>query len=142
MRALVLAALVSGCSASGTHGAPEAGALPCLACVDGGYASVPVEIKVSLQSSCVTGGVELSCHGSGAGGLMLGTANDFAQIVGVPSVERPELLRVAPGRPEESYLFLKLVGDGGIEGGPMPGGATDPRMIALFGTWIDAGAPE
>jgi hypothetical protein len=77
-----------------------------------------------------------------SGGLTLGTANDFAQIVGVPSTERPDLVRVAPGVPGESYLWLKLVGDGGIEGGPMPGGASDPRLVALFGAWIEAGAPQ
>lgn len=141
MRAHALALVVSGCTASSAHEAPDAGAIFCLACVDGGDASVPAEIQVTLQTSCAYGGVELTCHGVGAGGLTLGTANDFAQIVGVPSVERPDMLRVAPGHPEESYLFLKLVGEGGIEGGPMPGGATDPRLIALFGTWIDAGAP-
>jgi hypothetical protein len=73
--------------------------------------------------------------------MTLGTADDFAQIVNVPSTERPELVRVAPGRPGDSYLFLKLVGDGGIDGAPMPGGTSDPRMVALFGAWIEAGAP-
>ncbi len=141
MRALALALVVSGCAANGAHGSPEGGTIGCFACADAGSASGPAAIKVTLQSSCAYGGVELSCHGVGAGGLTLGTANDFAGIVGVPSVERPELLRVAPGRPEESYLYLKLVGDGGIEGGPMPGGVTDPRLVDLFGRWIDAGAP-
>jgi hypothetical protein len=134
--------VVSGCAGESARPAPDAGASFCLSCVDGGDAGVPGEIRSTLALTCAYGGVELSCHGVGAGGLTLGTANDFAQIIDVPSTERPELVRVAPGRPAESYLFLKLVGDGGIEGGPMPGGATDPRLIALFGAWIEAGAAQ
>jgi hypothetical protein len=140
LRALALALAVSGCAASGSRATPDAGAFPCFACIDGGDASGPAAIKVVLRSTCAYGGVELSCHGVGSGGLTLGTADDLAQIIGVASTERPEMVRVAPGQPAASYLYLKLAGDGGIEGGPMPGGVTDPRLVALFGEWIDAGA--
>jgi hypothetical protein len=118
---------------------PDAGAVPlgCLSCTD---ASQAATIRATLVSSCATG-VEVSCHSTGAGGLTLGTVDDFAQIVDVPSTQRPELYRVAPGNPPGSYLFLKLLNDGGIEGGPMPGGTYDPRLVALFGAWIEAGAP-
>jgi hypothetical protein len=63
-------------------------------------------------------------------------------VVGVPSTERPELERVRPFDSAASYLYLKVVGDGGIEGGRMPlDGVADPRTPALVGAWIEAGAP-
>ena len=52
------------------------------------------------------------CH-SGANapvGLRLDAANSYALLVGVASVERPNMLRVAPGDPNNSYLIQKLEG--------------------------------
>jgi hypothetical protein len=93
----------------------------------------------ALFASCA-GGPESECHGSGAGGLTLrlGPAGD---VVNVASSERPDLLRVRPFDASRSYLFLKVLGDGGIEGGRMPPGGTDPRAVDLLGAWIEAGAP-
>jgi hypothetical protein len=134
---------MASCAGRATLAVPDAGEPPlgCFSCGDAGDASLSATIKATLQSSCATGGVELSCHSSGIGGLTLGTLDDFAQLIDVPSTQRPELFRVAPGDPAASYLFLKLVADGGIEGGPMPGGAYDPGLVSLFGGWIEAGAP-
>ncbi len=92
-------------------------------------------------------GVEPGCHGGGApSGLVLGRtpAQDFAQIIGVPSVERPDLHRIEPGDPSRSWLYLKVAGD--LEAGvttPMPLGTNgDPAFAALLRTWITAGAPN
>jgi hypothetical protein len=65
--------------------------------------------------------------------------------VDVPSIEAPEVLRVAPGKPDESYLVMKLEGThiaGGGSGSHMPfGGAPlPPETIAKFRTWIEKGA--
>jgi hypothetical protein len=63
-------------------------------------------------------------------------------LIDVPSTQRPELPRVAPGDPWRSYLFLKVLGDGGIDGAPMPpSSAPDPRIPAVVYAWIEAGAP-
>jgi len=133
--------VAASCTAGGAREDSGAASYVCFACGDGGGdASLATTVKVTLQSSCVTG-VETSCHGAGAGGLTLGTADDFAQMIDVPSTERPQLFRVTPGSPPTSYLFLKLVADGGIEGGPMPGGSYNAGLVALFGGWIEAGAP-
>jgi hypothetical protein len=140
--AAALIVLLTGCGASHAAAEADAGGANCFLCFDAGDAGLPGEIKGTLRLTCAVGGVELACHGVGSGGMTLGTANDFAQIVNVPSTERPGLVRVAPGRPSDSYLYLKLVGDGGIDGAPMPGGMTDPRLVALFGAWIEAGAPS
>ncbi len=61
----------------------------------------------------------------------------------VASSERPSLARVAPGDVASSYLYLKVVGDGGIDGGRMPlGGPFDPRLAPFLASWIEAGAPS
>jgi hypothetical protein len=68
---------------------------------------------------------------------------ETAQLIDVPSIERPDLFRVKPGDPMQSYLYLKVLGDGGIEGGRMPlGFAYNPRIPAMFFDWIEAGAPD
>jgi hypothetical protein len=82
------------------------------------------------------------CHGSGvAGGMPLSVGNEFASMINVASTERPELLRVRPGDPLASYVYLKLRCDGGIDGGCMPLGSPDPSLAPIFAAWIEAGAP-
>jgi hypothetical protein len=103
-------------------------------------ASLPVRIDYVL-AGCA-GGPESDCHGGGAGGLHMVLTGAHADVVNVPSTERPDLFRVKPFDSPDSYLYLKLVGDGGIEGGRMPlGGPYDPRVMAIVEQWIDAGAP-
>ncbi len=82
------------------------------------------------------------CHAQGSGGLTIIFGNEFADLIKVPSTERPDLDRVLPGDPAQSYLYLKLAGDGGIDGAQMPGGAVDSRRPALAWAWIEAGAPQ
>jgi hypothetical protein len=51
-------------------------------------------------------------------------------------------LRVRPFDPLASYLYLKVLGDGGIEGGRMPrDGDFEQRRVDLIASWIEAGAP-
>ena len=100
-----------------------------------------IGVRASQVLGGCQGGPESACHGSGAGGtrLQLGAAGD---LVNVPSTERPSLARVAPGDAPNSYLYLKVLGDGGIDGGRMPaGGPFDPRLAPFIASWIDAGAP-
>lgn len=68
---------------------------------------------------------------------------DAGDVIGVRAFERPDLLRVAPGDPDQSYLAWKIAGDPRIDGGRMPLGATfDPRWPVLVRAWIEAGAPS
>jgi hypothetical protein len=62
------------------------------------------------------------CHAGPAPqmGMDLSPESFFDATVNRASRERPALMRVAPGRPEESYLLMKVRGDPGIEGGRMP----------------------
>ena len=84
-----------------------------------------------------------ACHaGSNAPqGLHLDAANSYAQLVGVPSVEQPAILRVAVGDPDGSYIIQKLEGHA-ASGAQMPfGGPPLPAAtIAAIRQWISAGA--
>lgn len=90
-------------------------------------------------------GLEPGCHSEpGSATLVLGRtpAQDFAQLIGVRSTERPDLARVAPGEPSKSWLYAKVLGD--REAGvvtPMPlGSLGDPAFAAQLQAWIAAGA--
>src|SRR5712671_2887501 len=52
------------------------------------------------------------CHiGAGAPeGLQLDAAHSYNLLVGVPSVEQPNLLRVKPSDPANSYMLHKIEG--------------------------------
>ena len=83
------------------------------------------------------------CH-SGANapvGLRLDPVNSYASLVGVPSGERPGVLRVAPGNANNSYIVQKLEGTAGV-GERMPAGlpALPQSDINVIRQWIANGA--
>ena len=67
----------------------------------------------------------------------------YAQIVNHPSVEVPQLMRVAPGDPANSFLYRKITG-AGIVGDRMPQGGPylSDAQIKLVRDWIRRGAPN
>ena len=71
-------------------------------------------------------------------------ADAYALLVNVPSRQRPELMLVAPGDPENSYLIHKLEGRSSIVGLRMP--RTPPYLtegqIQVIKRWIEIGAPR
>jgi hypothetical protein len=86
----------------------------------------------------------IECHiGSGAPeGLQLEAGQSYENLVGVRSVERPELFRVQPGDPDNSYLIRKLEGGPDIVGGQMPLNRPplDQEVINSIRVWISRGA--
>jgi hypothetical protein len=106
-------------------------------------ASIGMRVALVFGGTCQGLSGEQSCHAQGQAHLHL-LLGDGGDVVDVPSTERPELLRVEPFDPTMSYLYLKLLGDGGIEGGRMPldESVFDPRYPELIGAWIEAGAPS
>lgn len=89
-------------------------------------------------------GLCTSCHPgeTGAANLGLGEGFSYANLVGIPSVQEPSTLRVNPGNPLISLLFLKLNCDNPGVGGRMPPG--QPVSItqqAFIFDWIRLGAP-
>lgn len=105
-------------------------------------ASYAIRVDTLFHTTCAGVGGESFCHGVGAAQLHLNLAMSGGDVIGVWSIERPDLFRVAPGDPMQSYLYLKVLGDGGTDGGRMPlnAGFYDPRLTALVFDWIEAGA--
>ena len=127
-----------------TDAAPHDASSPCFTCADAAALDIDASLgrRVQLQlQSCA--GIE-GCHGASAAiQLQFPIGAELSQIVGVPSIERSDLLRVKPFDPLQSYLYLKVLGDGGIDGGRMPlGSAFNPKTPKLFFDWIEAGAPD
>lgn len=86
------------------------------------------------------------CHGGERPkkGLDLSAGKGFANLVGKKSVEVPELLLVAPGDPEGSYLWHKLQHTA-KEGKGMPRGIFSSRKLTdaelkVIREWIEQGA--
>jgi hypothetical protein len=77
-------------------------------------------------------------------GMNLSTrASSFAALVNVASIEVPNLDRVAPGNPDNSYLIHKIEGTAAVgvrmpQGGPFLNQAT----IDMIRQWITDGAPN
>lgn len=98
---------------------------------------------VAGRIACVT------CHTTvgrtPAAGLSLEPSVAYDRLVNVPSTQKPGLLRVAPGDPENSYLLHKIDGRSGIIGRRMPFSGppylTDGQILILR-RWIQRGAPR
>lgn len=75
-------------------------------------------------------------------GLDLSNDNAYTLLVGVPSREKPSVLRVAPGDPDNTYLVHKIEGRRGIVDDRMP--ADPPYLtdgqVAIIKRWIELGA--
>jgi hypothetical protein len=132
-RWLALPLMVSGFMPMKPHAATELGP------ANRGAPSFTQQIQPILDAHCV------ACHqtAGASGGLSLEEGAAPASIVGHKSLESG-LLRVAPGKPEESYLMRKLEGTHVQAGGSgermPPTGPLDPALVGAIRAWILAGA--
>ena len=144
MRFRVLSLLVAAAVFAGTAACDEAlsdltGPTPNL---EPTFSSIQREILTSGDSSgrpaCT------NCHNGNpfVPGNFTG-ANAYAALVSRASVEKPALLRVAPGEPDNSYMVHKLEGGPNIVGERMPRGGgpflTGGQMLVIR-RWIAEGA--
>lgn len=103
-----------------------------------------VSASVITISGCGSG----LCHAAAAlGGFAVGNSKDelHAALVDQPATGRDcassGLVRVVPGKPNESLLYLKIESDSPPCGDEMPVGAPlDAAEIDLVRRWIEAGA--
>ena len=88
------------------------------------------------------------CHSGPTGNVLPGgmnlssTAESFASLVGVASLQVPTINRVTENDPDNSYLVQKLEGTAGIMGVRMPQGGPflDQETIDMVRQWITDGA--
>ena len=87
----------------------------------------------------------IRCHAgpSAPQGMSLAAGQSYDQIVSVASTEQPDLLRINPGNPDDSYLVRKIRGTPGISGAQMPLGGPflSEEQINTVVEWVAAGAP-
>lgn len=138
--ALLLVGCAAGCAGNG-DGLDQNGQS-----ISGGGMGGPVTAEFqSIQDNVFTP-ICAKCHigASAPEGLQLDAGHSNNLLVGVASVEQPNLLRVKPGDPDNSYLVHKIEGLSGITGGVMPLGETPlpQATIDVIRQWITAGAPN
>ena len=88
---------------------------------------------------------QLGCHDplGRQESLILSPGRAYAMTVGVASIEIPQIARVTPSDPANSYLYRKITG-AGVTGDRMPQGGpflTDAQT-KLVRDWIRRGAPN
>ncbi|MBK7859702.1 MAG: hypothetical protein IPJ65_14000 [Archangiaceae bacterium] len=101
-----------------------------------------------IQRHIFTETCAVYCHrgASAPKGLQLEASKAYDKLVGVSSVELPELMRVKPGAPQDSYLYVKIVPtDARRVGERMP--LDEPpylsaEKIEAVRGWIARGAPK
>jgi uncharacterized protein (TIGR03118 family) len=103
------------------------------------------QLQTQVFSGCI------GCHngsnppgGALPGSMDLRSGHTFTSLVSVASQEKPELMRVKPGDPANSYVIQKLEGAAGIQGSRMPFGGPflDQATIDMVKSWINDGAPN
>lgn len=141
MRGLAVAGMIlalAACSSEPEEKVSNESAQPAVQAVASLYQR---EIAPMLTTSCA------SCHltGAEAGNMSLVPDKAISTLVDVKAVGAPSLTRIVPGKPDESYLIMKLEGthiEKGGSGAQMPFGAPplSPEKIAKLRQWISEGA--
>jgi methionine-rich copper-binding protein CopC len=121
-------------SSGGSSGGGSSGGGP----VTADFQSIQANVFTPICSKCHIGA-------SAPEGLQLDAAHSYNLLVGVPSAEEPNLLRVKTGDPDNSYMVRKIEGpSAGIIGGQMPLG--EPPLpqatINAIRQWVTNGAPN
>ena len=138
---ILVSLLLGGCAGNGKgldeNGNPlgNSGGLP--VAFDPTFTNIQTNVFSRICTECHVGA-------SAPQGLRLDAENSYNMLVGVPSNERPDLLRVHPGNPDLSYVIRKLEGGPDIVGAQMPFQRTplSQETINVIRVWIVRGAPK
>lgn len=97
------------------------------------------DVIVFFENTCAASG---ACHQPGAEFPNL-TRTGLSDLVIVESNRRPGMQLIEPGSPEDSFLYHKMAGTQGEDGGAlMPAGTDTPSpSLGLIQGWIESGAP-
>lgn len=115
-------------------------------CSDSGTNSNNVDAtytEISTQIFDVSCSCHLSATGSGGQYVVLASDQAYLNLVSQPSSQNSTFLRVNPGNPTDSYLYMKIIGDERISGQRMPRNGppylTDEQIESIR-KWIADGA--
>jgi hypothetical protein len=139
---IVLILFWSGCAGNG-QGLDENGNP-----IGSGNGDLPVAFEPTFSNiqQNVFSAICIECHSGveAPEGLRLDSQNSYINLVNVRSTEKPDLFRVEPGNPDESYIVRKLEGGPDISGGQMPldRPPLDQLTINAIRVWISQGAPQ
>jgi len=81
----------------------------------------------------------MECHGDFGhdAGFKLPTTREGTGMVGVPSIQRTDLMLIDLEKPESSYLIMKLRDDDGILGKRMPiVRSLSEEQLSMFDLWV------
>lgn len=145
---LLLIAGVTACGAGSGEALNEQG-LPITDDDGGNQPETPSgnEITLTQLQQNIFGAICTNCHTGATAprGLRLDSEeNSYAFLVSHGADEIPTLMRVNPGKPDESYLVKKLEGAADIVGARMPLGGPylSQEQIDQVRSWIANGAPR
>lgn len=105
-------------------------------CAQSDESGLETKVVKIFEDNCTTAG----CHTGTAPmmGLKLTADEYYARTINQPSTEKPQLMRIKPGKPDSSYLVMKILGTPGIIGSRMPFGRdplTDDEITAIV-EWV------
>jgi hypothetical protein len=125
---LVFAGVLAGCSDHGDPVEPGGGE-------EGpGPVSYAARVQPLWNSHCI------GCHGAGGnGGLDLRGPDSRDRLVGVDAQGHPGV-RVVAGEPDQSVLYLKMTGAGGVGTVMPPTGVLGGSDLETVRRWIEEGA--
>ena len=107
----------------------------------GGGATLSGHVQPIFDQACAFAG----CHSNAtpAAGLDLTAGNSRDALLGVASMQNPEVPLVTAVNPTNSYLMTKVTG-AGVSGQQMPlnGEALNESQLEILRTWIIQGAPD
>ena len=118
-----------------------------LACDDTLFGVLPDTASAPVEQPDYTADVDpiwldacAGCHTNGGAQGSLTLDEGAALLVGVPSTEAPSVALVAPGSPDDSWIWLKLTGEQS-DGSAMPlGSSLNAADLGTVQNWIEEGA--
>ena len=102
------------------------------------------DVQPILDKRCSIGG----CHSlaSRRAELVLTADSSYAMLVERAASERPDLKRVRVGKPDSSWLYIRVQPDqaprGNLPRMPLAAHPLTPNQVATIANWIARGAPR
>ena len=100
-------------------------------------ASFKKDIQPIFDISCASSGCQIAGHSTE---LDLRDGKSYMEIVNITSIDFSPLKLVEPNKPDNSVLYLKIVGHSSTGSSMPPGGTLKEGNINSIKLWIENGA--